>query len=336
MRDNQIITVELTPAPPYSFERVLTYIRTSPSAVLESVYEDGVYRRALELDGVGTLLTLWSEGTEDSPRLVLEVAHGHISHEAPDSAPSAQSDWVTQATGSGMQGDLAGNARQLVTRIFSLDEDPEPFERVCSGDPVLAALVARYRGLRPILIADPFESLMWAVIGQQINVAFARKLKLALIEVCGYSLHVGDYIYPLMPPPDRVASLRDADLRAIQFSRQKSAYVLGLAEVVASGDLDLEALRLMPYEDAVNALVQHNGVGRWTAEYVLMRGLGFRDSIPAADLGLRAIIGQDYGLGRTATEVEVRSLAEAWIGYRGWVSFYLWMDLQSRHAARKG
>ena len=65
-----------------------------------------------------------------------------------------------------------------------------------------------------------------------------------------------------------------------------------------------------------------NGIGRWTAEYVLIRALGFRDAIPAADVGLRKAIGRAYGLERAATEDEVRSLSANWQGWREGVAFY--------------
>jgi DNA-3-methyladenine glycosylase II len=72
------------------------------------------------------------------------------------------------------------------------------------------------------------------------------------------------------------------------------------------------------------------GIGRWTAEYVLMRGLGVPDSFPAADTGLRAAIGKAYGLGRSATETEARAHAERWVGWRSWAAFIWWMALQTK------
>jgi DNA-3-methyladenine glycosylase II len=76
----------------------------------------------------------------------------------------------------------------------------------------------------------------------------------------------------------------------------------------------------------LNALVAIKGIGRWTAEYLLIRALGFRDAIPAADVGLRKAIGLAYGMGRNATEAEVRTIAEKWHGWRGWASFYFWLE----------
>ena len=286
--------------PPYDFGSALGYLRRSPSAILEEIGVD-TYRRALSLDGRDFLVTLRHVGNIEAPKIELEITGREPTED-----------------------DVAVIVARL-RRIFSLDADPEPFLQVAQGDPVLARLVERFPGLRPVYIADPFEALLWAIIGQQINVSFARKLKTALVDLCGRSF----LTYPLLPSPQGVAALDSELLRASQFSRQKIEYVLGVSEIVASGELDLESLRTQPCEDAVAILTSYRGIGRWTAEYVLMRGLASDDSIPAGDLGLRAIIGRAYELGRHATESEVRELAERWKPYRGWASFYWWMTLQA-------
>jgi DNA-3-methyladenine glycosylase II len=137
--------------------------------------------------------------------------------------------------------------------------------------------------------------------------------------------------YWLAPRPEEVAALDPAALRARhQFSAQKAAYVTGLARAVRDGELRFDELARLPHEEAIARLTRFKGVGRWTAEYLLMRGLGARDSLPAADLGLRAVIGEWYGLGRKATEAEVRAYGESWAGWRGWAAFYWWYAIQHR------
>jgi DNA-3-methyladenine glycosylase II len=300
----EIVRRELVTAPPYDLDLVFSYLRTSPSAVAETISVDGVYRRALTLDGRDLLLHLRSHGTVQAPRLILDIEGEHV------------------------DGACAERAAQLVRRVFSLDQDPAPFLAAVSGDPVMHSLVERYPGLRPALIADPYEALIWAIIGQQINIAFARRLKAALVEIVGRTLRVGDRTYPLLPTPLDVANLDPKTLRANQFSRQKINYLIDVSRAVVTGELDFAVLRDLPYEEAITVLMHFKGVGRWTAEYVLMRGLGASDSIPAADVGLRSIIGHAYDLGRAATEVEVRTFAARWAPWRGWASFYWWMALQ--------
>ncbi|MGA7670720.1 MAG: hypothetical protein WBW04_09885 [Nitrolancea sp.] len=305
------IQVELHPTAPYSFPLALSYLATSPSSVLEDVdLEQGVCRRALQIDGVDLLLTLRDSGSVEAPQITFGIS----------------GECVTPS--------LTDAAEAHVKRIFLLDVDPEPFFHVANRDPVLGALVDELPGIRPLLVADPYEALIFAIVGQQVNIAFARRMKLALLEQFGRRVRFGEREMLLLPEPERIAGLDPADLLALQFSRQKASYLIELSRLIASGALDLWAIGELPFDDGVAELVRHRGIGRWTAEYVLMRGLGARDSIPAGDLGLRKIIGLAYGLDHTASEAEVREIAQAWAGWRGWAAFLWWLELQTNGFSR--
>ena len=291
-----------TPRAPFDFRLALGYLGRSPHELLD-VVADGGYRRAVRLDGRPTLLEVRERGAVDAPALEVRVLR-------PADDPT-----------------LVQQAERLVARCFRLDEDPHGLEAVATADPVFGALLARLRGARAIVMPSPFEALIWAILGQQISVRFAYTLKRALIERYGDRLEHEGQIYYLFPEPERLAAVPPAKLRTIQFSRQKAEYVVGLAGLVAAGAIDWESLQAAPTEEAVAKLVLLRGVGRWTAEYICMRGLGHRDVIPAGDLGLRAVIGRAYGLGRTASEAEVRALAEAWAGWRSHAAFCWWYSL---------
>ena len=305
MRETEII-----PAAPYDFAQALAYLRFAHSAILERITDDA-YHRAMHLAGHDVLVTMRSFGTVEAPRL-----HVHITGMVVDDAV------VTAAC-------------VALRRIFTLEADPAPFLATLAHDPIFAATVQPFPGLRPVLIASPYEALLWAVIGQQINVTFAAKLKRALVDLAGRTIEVGGHVYQLLPHPAEVAALDPAALRERQFSQQKIAYCLAVSHAIATGDLDLETAALLPTEEVLAQLMRHKGIGRWTAECVLMRGLGAVDTIPAGDVALQAVIGRAYGLGRHARENEVRERAEAWAGWRGWATFFWWLSLQTESLAKK-
>jgi DNA-3-methyladenine glycosylase II len=293
--------VELRAIPPFDFQMLVHYMRIWPAAVLEKV-EDGGYRRAVNIAGQDTVLALHSVGTPAQPRIVLEIF-------------GARADKA-----------VVKQASALVRRTLRLDDDPVPFLKAAQTDPVLARIVERLQGIRPIQIIDPFEAVLWTILGQQINLAFARRLKLALIEMCGRHLEINGERLALFPRPADAMMLDPLQARARQFSRQKVEYIKVIAAAVDSGRLDFEALRAGPQEDALRALTAIKGIGRWTAEYLLIRALGFADAIPAADVGLRRAIGEAYGMDGNATETQVRTLAAKWDGWRGWAAFYFWLE----------
>lgn len=196
----ECVTLELCPTPPYSFQLSLESLASAPSSVLETVdMAASSYERALRIDGANLLLALRSTGSVDAPRLEFTVS----------------GDSLTDA--------LVEAARQRVNRIFLLDVDPVPFLSICQRDLILRRLVEALPGVRPLLVADPYEALLFAVIGQQVNVAFARKMKQALIEQYGQRIDIGGRELLLLPEPERIATLDPAELRALQFSRQKAS-----------------------------------------------------------------------------------------------------------------
>ena len=295
-------TQVLHPRLPFRFDLALAYLWRSPLEVLDVVGE-GAYRRALMLNGSPRLIEVRAEGGVEEPALRVALLDG----------PATPADLEA--------------ARALVARCFRVDEDVTPLDRLAETDPPFGALVQRLRGLRALIMPSAFESLVWAITGQQINVAFAYKLKRVLIEQFGRRLEQDARTYFLFPDAERLARLDPDELRALQFSGQKARYIVDLARLIADGQLDLEGLRSVPPDDARATLMQLRGVGRWTAEYVLMRGLGARDELPAADIGLQTAAARLYRLDRRPTEPELRALAEPWTGWSTYYAFYLWFTL---------
>lgn len=291
------------PRGPFDFSKTLNYLRGSAGAILDDL-GPARYRRAVRIDGAPALLTVTPGPPSEPPSLNVQVR------------------------GPVLGADSGDSAARLVEQIFCTDTDVAGLAAVAQRDPVFARVIERCWGVRPVLLPTVFETVCWAIIGQQINVAFAAKCKRALVEQFGESFTEDGHIYRLFPSPERLALLEPADLAPLQFSRQKARYITGLARAVRDATLDLEELRTAAPQAAFERLVALDGVGRWTAEYVLLRGLGQPDSIPAGDGGLRRIIGRHYGLGRNATEDEVRSLAEAWAPWRGYAALYWWFTLQ--------
>jgi DNA-3-methyladenine glycosylase II len=301
---------EIQPVAPFAFDLALDYLRASPSAVVEQIVGDA-YLRSLRFDGRPVALRVWSTGTVDAPRLAVEVA-GEAAR--PEDLPAAAT---------------------LARRIFTTDDDLAPLWQTAAADPVFERLVQSVRGLRPVLIPDPFEAIVWAIIGQQINITFAGKLKRALVERFGTAVEVDGVRLRAFPSPATLARLEhERDLLPIQFSRQKSRYTIELARAVEEGRIDLEAVGRLPADAAIAALTALPGIGVWTAEYALMRAYGHRDVMPAGDGGLKQVVGREYGYGRLATEAEVRAHGERWAGWRGYAAFYWWHLLQQERRAR--
>ena len=226
---------------------------------------------------------------------------------------------VALAGASGPAAMAAAHAAAL--RLLGWQGDPIAFQ---VAHPELA--MGR-EGLRVLLTLDPFEALVWAILGQQVNLAFAYALRRDLIRLVGLPAGQG-----LIAHPDaaRIAALKVEDLQALRCSRRKAEYLLHAATEVAAGRLQLEERHTAT--GAARELLALRGCGPWTAQYVLMRGFGFRDCVPVGDAGLTLALQRRFGLAARPGGPETLRLMAAFAPHRSLATFHLWAGLKGTPA----
>jgi 3-methyladenine DNA glycosylase/8-oxoguanine DNA glycosylase len=257
------------------------------------------YLRSVRLHGTGELLLLDLVHDAD--------AHALIARTRP-SLPSAQ-------------------IVALVRRSFDLDTDLTPFREVATRDALLKPLLAARPYLRLPQLLDPFEGIIRAVLGQQVSVVGASTMTDRLVRAFGSPLADVEGELPLFgfPSPERLTDAGAAALRTIGLTNAKAATLHTVSHAVATGRVDLDALRGAPTEQAEATLVALPGIGPWTAHYVRMRALGDRDAFPAADLGVVKAM--------AAADVDRRDIvarAEVWRPWRAYATLHLWESLGKR------
>lgn len=217
--------------------------------------------------------------------------------------------------------------RQYIVEWFDLETDLRPFYALAQNDALLKDLVTKYYGYRIVGQPDLFESLVWAVLGQQINLQFAYTLKQRFVDRFGERLHFEDQDYFLFPQPHVVAALSDKDLLPLQFSRQKSRYTVLIAEAFASGEVSKEKLKGLSLAEAKDKLMKIKGVGNWTANYALMKTYRYPDAFPLEDAGIHNAIKNLKGLNRKPTLEEVKKIFKKYRGWEAYATLYLWKSL---------
>jgi 3-methyladenine DNA glycosylase/8-oxoguanine DNA glycosylase len=232
---------------------------------------------------------------------------------------------------------------RLLRRSLGLDQPLADFYRHAGEHAPLRALTRQFAGVRIPQLPSLWEALCWAVVGQQINLAFAYRLRNRLIAL-GNGLSAPPYpplpapagdaaglpTEPLpFPKPEQVLRLTAGTLLAHQFSRQKAAYLLGLARACAEGTLDEAVLARLPAEEAEARLLAQRGLGPWSAAYVLMRGLGHPDALPVGDTGLRTALQLAFRLRHPPDARRQVALMEPFRPYRSLTTYYLWKSLGS-------
>jgi DNA-3-methyladenine glycosylase II len=190
-------------------------------------------------------------------------------------------------------------------------------EALAACEPAFARVIDRAGVPEPRSSEPGATTLLRTIVGQQVSVAAARSMWAKLEAAFG-------------TPPDlhRLLAASDEDLRAAGMSRQKSGYIRSLAQLVLSGELDLEQLP-RDDEEAIALLTKIKGIGRWSAEIYLLFAEGRPDVFPAGDLAVMIELGRLLGLPEKPTEKALRELAEPWRPYRGAAAVLAWHSYNS-------
>ncbi len=182
------------------------------------------------------------------------------------------------------------------------------------GDPVMAAIIRRYPRVHLVARGDPFHTLARSIVGQQISVKAAQSVWNKLV---GSVLEVS---------PKEILLLKRHQLRACGLSERKAEYLSDLAQRFADGAVHVQRWQEMSDEEVIEDLVQVRGIGRWTAEMLLMFSLLRPDVFPLGDLGLQRGIRQAY-FKRKVSLNTMAKLGTTWRPWRSVATWYLWRSL---------
>lgn len=218
-------------------------------------------------------------------------------------------------------------ASNYVIQWFDLKRNLYPFYHLLDERESLS-FIDQYYGLRLMGIPDLFEALCWCIIGQQINLTFAYRLKRRLVERYGTSITYDSSQYYYFPEPDVLANLTIEELREKQFSRRKAEYIIGIAKQFAEGKLSKSFIVNLPNkQQQLKRLMKIRGVGEWTANYVLMKSLKQMDCITYGDTGLQSAVSSLLNLKRKPTRKEIEDFFEPFTGWESYLNIYLWRTL---------
>lgn len=296
----------ITPFGPYSL--ALTAQRYTRFADPVDHFDGKTYRRLLAI-GRGTLLVAVEQsGGVTNPKL-------RVSLEGPTEGSSR----------------ARFAAQRLVEGALGAGADLRLFIRTAALDPLLAPVVRRFRGLRIAGYPSLWEALVTAVLSQQVNLSLAFGIRAHLATEFGRSRKVLGDTYCTFPVPEVIAEAGERGLQGFRMSSNKMGTVVRLAKAFAGGGLSEHEIAALPEDAAVERLTEIKGIGRWTAETALLRGLAREDAFPAGDLGIMKYLAEGlFEHGRRASESEMRLYAERWRPWRGLALVYFWAELARR------
>ncbi len=247
------------------------------------------------------LATVESVGTDDKPKLSIELRSNHA---------------ITKED--------KKKAEEAVTTLFNLNFDLSIFYDEVKDDKILACLTRKLRGLKSPTTQTVFEALVDSIIEQQISLKVANNIENKLIKKFGDTLNLESEAYYAYPTPQKLTSVTAEELRQCGLSLRKAEYIKTVSALVAEGKLDLEKLKNYADADAIiRELDEIRGIGVWTAELTMIRGMQKWEAMPADDLGLRRVISHYYCGGKRITSAQARQIAKNWGKWKGLAAYYL-------------
>ena len=290
--------IELTirPLPPFRLDLTAWALKRRPVNTIDT-FDGRVYSRVLLLGGKPVEINVVQIGPPGKPLLRVAAQGARLPQEA----------------------EVA--MKKTVVDMLGLNVDLTEFYALSSKHPKLGALVEKFRGLKPTRFPSIFETLANAIACQQVSLNVGLLILSRLAQEYGKGLDTSEN--KSFPDPEKISRSDIQKLRAMGFSRQKATYLRDLSQSVSNGSVALENVATMDDEEAVTYLMSIRGIGRWSAEYTLLRGLGRLGIFPGDDVGGQNSIGTWMGRQEKMSYERVQELLGKWGDFRGLIYFHL-------------
>ena len=294
--------VVLPATPPFRLDLTAWVLRRREKNAVDR-WDDGHYSRVIVVDGDPVQLTVTQDTARVEPTLV-----------------------VTVESTTRISARVRKQAGLLVQRMLGLAVDLQPFHRLARDNAVIGLLVERFAGVRPPRFPTVFEALVNSITCQQVSLDLGIVLLNRLSERFGAQFVTRSTVLYAFPTPADLADMPEELIRELGFSRQKAQAIQELSTHVADGSVNLTSLDGMTNRVAIASLSRIRGIGRWSAEYVLLRGLGRLDTFPGDDIGAQNNLQRLFHLADKPAYDEIRHLTSPWHPYEGVVYFHLLLE----------
>lgn len=302
----------LRPVPPFRLDLTVWTLRRRPENILDR-WDGQTYRRALSLD---------ANASTGSP--IIELAVEQIS-------PPARPRIRVTATGPNCTSALQPILRATLERMLGLTINLRPFYSFAAKQKPLRPLISSFTGFKPPRYPTVFEALLNAISCQQVSLDVGMMLLNRLVESFGRAASTNPSAHACppgraCPSPADLAGISPGMLRAFGYSQNKERAILELSRSVASGELNLESLHQLDDAVALEKLLAIRGIGRWSAEYALLRGMGRLNIFPGDDVGGWNNLKKHLRLRARPDYAKTRKLIAPWKNYAGLLYFHFLLD----------
>lgn len=296
------ITLTIPVAAPFRLDLTVWVLRRRERNAIDR-WDGQSYSRILVLEDTPAKLTVTQSGTPELPQLNVKLqSHERLSREQ------------------------QAEAQMIIQKMLGLAVDVRPFYALAAKDPVLKQLSRPFTGVRPPRFPTLFEALVNAIACQQVSLDVGILLLNRLSETFGLNFSAGNVTAHAFPRPVDVLDVPEEALKQLGFSYQKARAIKGVADSIVNEDVRPDQLELADNEQVLARLQALRGIGRWSAEYALLRGFGRLDIFPGDDIGGQNNVQKLFRLETRPGYEQLRSLTTSWHPYAGFVYFHLLLN----------
>ncbi|HEV2314478.1 MAG TPA: hypothetical protein VGR94_04160 [Candidatus Acidoferrales bacterium] len=295
------ISFEMRPMPPFRLDLTAWVLRRRPENLLDR-WDGQTYRRALPLENVIVELAIQQTSSPSRPRLAVTAAAKEI---------PINSEMIL---------------RRKIEGLLGTQINLRAFYSLAASQKHLQPLIAEFAGFKPPRYPTIFEALLNAISCQQVSLHVGIMLLNRLVQTFGKTASSAADALQCCPSPEDLAGVSPGTLRAMGYSQQKERAILELSRSIVAGEINLESLNELDDASALARLTAIRGVGRWSAEYALLRGMGRLNIFPGDDVGGWNKLQKHLRLRKRPSYDKTHQLLAPWKSFAGLIYFHFLLD----------
>ena len=284
--------------PPFDFAKSLDYMRQTPPPAMDQVVAEASFIKAFRIMGQTVVASVYSSEDGAQPSLgytLFSIKNVSCEQEAA--------------------------FRDRLKSFLSLDDDLEHFYALGKADPCFKPILEDLFGYHPVRFQSPFEAAVWAILSQRNRMATARNMFRSLVRKFGDAAELDGVAFGAFPEPEELAACVEGDLASVAHNLRRGEFLIDAARAFAMVPPDF--LDSADYGEVEAWLRGINGIGPWSASFILLRGLGRAQTIPLPDRGFLDAASRVYGEGLTLDASQALRLAQRYHPWQGYWAHYL-------------
>ena len=301
----------LRPLAPFDFSKSLEFLSDFGPTQNEQEVKNYTFTKAVQAKGKTVAFEVADKGTIENPKLEFTAySEAEFTHE------------------------VIELIADRITFFLSLQDNLKEFYEIAQKDLYMQPVIKQFYGLKQVKFVTPFEIACWAILAQRIPLNVARKMKENIVNRVGGQIKVKGVEYHSFPEPSNLEAI-SVELPQLVPNRRKSEYLLAVTEAFCK--VEERWLREAPYDEVHDWLTNIKGIGDWSANFVMIRGLGRMEELSTVEPQLALDVARIYaGKEETLSNEEVCQIAEKYGKWKGYWAYYLRIYAEFAHILDKG